>query len=171
MGVFGFGNGTFNTPVLVEAADTGPFFHNNSRVTIEEAVSFYTGPEFNSLPSAGAGIGITLAPADVNAVAAFLRTINALENIRSSLDLAERAEGQGLSVAQELLKLSRAELDDAIDDLRGGALTSDPASGSARGGLTAARALIDAALSSPARDVLINQAIARQIEARGDLAN
>lgn len=37
----GIGNGTFNTPVLVEAADTGPFFHNNSIETIEGAVDFY----------------------------------------------------------------------------------------------------------------------------------
>jgi hypothetical protein len=28
------GDGTFNTPPLVEAADTGPFFHNNSIETI-----------------------------------------------------------------------------------------------------------------------------------------
>ena len=32
------GDGTFNTPPLVEAADTGPFFHNNSVSTIEGAV-------------------------------------------------------------------------------------------------------------------------------------
>ncbi|HKO53269.1 MAG TPA: hypothetical protein VJV79_36415 [Polyangiaceae bacterium] len=25
----GFGNLTFNTPPLIEAADTGPFFHSN----------------------------------------------------------------------------------------------------------------------------------------------
>src|SRR5262245_26449739 len=30
----GFGDGTFNVPVLVEAADTGPFFHDNSIGTI-----------------------------------------------------------------------------------------------------------------------------------------
>ena len=34
------GNGEFNTPPLVEAADTGPFFHNNAVATIEEAVAF-----------------------------------------------------------------------------------------------------------------------------------
>ena len=41
----GFGNpgdGTFNTVSLVEAADTPPFFHNNSAATLEEAVEFYT---------------------------------------------------------------------------------------------------------------------------------
>lgn len=34
------GNGAFNTPSLVEAADTSPFFHNNSVVTLEAAVAF-----------------------------------------------------------------------------------------------------------------------------------
>jgi cytochrome c peroxidase len=37
----GFGNGTFNTPTLIEAADSGPFFHDNAIETIEEAVGFY----------------------------------------------------------------------------------------------------------------------------------
>ncbi len=43
----GFGDGTFNTPPLVEAADTGPFFHNNARSTIEEAVAFFGTDAFN----------------------------------------------------------------------------------------------------------------------------
>ena len=33
-----FGDGTFNTTPLIEAADTEPFFHNNSAATIEDAV-------------------------------------------------------------------------------------------------------------------------------------
>jgi hypothetical protein len=58
-GVFiGFGNGaatpgnqrTFNTPVVVEAADTGPFFHDNSIRTIEGAVEFYNSTSFNNSP-------------------------------------------------------------------------------------------------------------------------
>jgi len=81
----GFGNGRFNTPVLVEAADTGPFFHNNAADTIEEAVAFYNSDAFknafgNSLP----GGTIHLENTQVEAVAALLRVLNALENIRSS---------------------------------------------------------------------------------------
>src|SRR5207244_2764309 len=34
------GDGTFNIPPLVEAADTGPFFHNNASEPIEGAVAF-----------------------------------------------------------------------------------------------------------------------------------
>ena len=45
------GDGTFNTPPLVEAADTGPFFHNNSIDTIEGAVAFYNGAAFNNSPA------------------------------------------------------------------------------------------------------------------------
>ncbi|MGB3365668.1 MAG: hypothetical protein WBB48_12910, partial [Thermodesulfobacteriota bacterium] len=43
----GFGDGEFNTTTLIEAADTPPFFHNNSLNTIEEAVNFYNGDHFN----------------------------------------------------------------------------------------------------------------------------
>ncbi len=45
------GNNTFNTPPLVEAASTGPFFHNNSIETIEGAVAFYNGDSFNKSPA------------------------------------------------------------------------------------------------------------------------
>lgn len=118
-GVFGFGNGSFNTPPLVEAADTGPFFHNNSILTIEGAVDFYNSEAFNNAPGFGALIGgIRLEATEVEAVAAFLRVINALENIRSSVELEHRATTTGnFSTAQELLKLSIAELQDAIEVL------------------------------------------------------
>ena len=36
---------------LSEAADTGPFFHNNAIETIEGAVAFYNGDSFNDSPS------------------------------------------------------------------------------------------------------------------------
>src|SRR5207249_736738 len=57
------GDGTFNTPPLVEAADTGPFFHNNAIETIEGAVAFYDGESFNNSPA-----GHTLAAADPEGV-------------------------------------------------------------------------------------------------------
>jgi hypothetical protein len=87
LGITPAGDGTFNTPSLVEAADTGPFFHNNSVDTIEGAVGFYNTDAFNNSPSGqflsgGTGRGIALDPTEVKAVAAFLRAINALDNIR-----------------------------------------------------------------------------------------
>jgi hypothetical protein len=119
----GIGNGTFNMPVLVEAADTGPFFHNNAVATIEAAVTFYTGPEFNYSPAGNTVRGISLTPSEVSAVAAFLRAINALENIRSAIDLEERAKGAtSFPQVQELLKLAISEIEDAFEVLDGAAL-------------------------------------------------
>ena len=91
-------------PVLVESADTGPFFHNNSIETIEGAVDFYNSKAFNEAPGFGAAIaGIRLEATEVVAVAAFLRVINVLENERSARDLINRIKiairGEGLELA------------------------------------------------------------------------
>jgi hypothetical protein len=122
-GVEGFGNGSFNTPVLVEAADTSPFFHNNSIATIEGAVDFYNSEAFNQPPGFGAFIGqIRLEATQVVAVAAFLRVLNTAENIRSSGDLSKRAKLSNLTQGRELIRLAQAETNDAIDVLHGGGL-------------------------------------------------
>ncbi|MCI0351094.1 MAG: hypothetical protein L0Z53_16840, partial [Acidobacteriales bacterium] len=119
----GIGNGGFNTPVLVETADTPPFFHNNSIDTVEGAVDFYNSDAFNKAPGFGGIITgnqglIKLAATEVVAVAAFLRSINALENIRSARDLAVRARAStNTAIAQELLRLARAEAEDAFEVL------------------------------------------------------
>jgi cytochrome c peroxidase len=111
----GRGNGTFNVPVLIEAADTAPFFHDNSIATLEGAVEFYNSDSFNNSPAGGFVGNIKLEATEVEAVAAFLRVINALENIRSARDLAIRARNStSQSIADELLKLSIAEIKDAI---------------------------------------------------------
>ena len=123
----GFGNpgdGTFNTPTLVEAADTGPFFHDNSVETIEAAVAFYAGPAFNNSPAGGPPVnGIALDGTQVAAVGAFLRVINALENIRA----ARVEEGRALRaakrfVAAKFLRIAFAENEDAVEVLDGGGL-------------------------------------------------
>jgi mono/diheme cytochrome c family protein len=126
------GDGTFNTPPLVQAADTGPFFHNNAIETIEGAVAFYDGATFNNSPAgrtlAGAdpnGIGIKLDATQIVEVAAFLRVINALENIRVSLeklDASTRKEGSRRKEDRELLDQAAQETDDAIEVLAGGGL-------------------------------------------------
>ncbi len=173
----GFGNGAatplnqraFNTPVLVEAADTGPFFHDNSVGTIEAAVAFYSGPAFNDSPI-GAAIpgGIRLDATEVEAVAAMLRVLNTLENIRSSVDLETRAKNaSSFGQAQELLKLSLSELDDAISVLGAGKLHPE-----AIDKLRTARELDEAALlipSTSARNAIVNQALALKASARADL--
>jgi len=117
----GCGNGTFNIQVVVEAADTPPFFHNNSVNTIEDAVAFYSSPAFNNSPSARAGT-INLSPTDVTDIAAFLRVLNTLENLRSAGDLDKRAKTGSLSQGRELIRLAISELNDALEVLTGGNL-------------------------------------------------
>jgi cytochrome c peroxidase len=75
-----FGDGTFNTPPLIEAADTAPFFHNNVADEIEDAVAFYSTPFFNNSPSGAATGGISLTQQENLNVAASLRVINASFN-------------------------------------------------------------------------------------------
>lgn len=120
----GIGNGSFNTPVLVEAADTGPFFHNNSIETIEGAVDFYNSEAFNQAPGFGSLIGgIRLEATEVVAVAALLRVINVLENERSARDLLERAKlATSNAQGKELADLAVSEIDDAFEVLVGGGL-------------------------------------------------
>lgn len=110
------GNGQFNTPALVESADMPPFFHNNAVDTIEGAVAFYNGDAFNNSPAgqvlAGAtGSGINLDATQVEAVAAFLRVLNALENIRQSIELLE-ASGKTRPTERVVSRTSH-EIDDA----------------------------------------------------------
>ncbi len=126
------GDGTFNTPPLVEAADTGPFFHNNAIETIEGAVAFYNGDAFNNSPAGRVlaqsdprGVGIRLDATQVVAVAAFLRVLNALENIRESIELLESSAGKGFAErneARELLKRAVGETQDSINVLHSGGL-------------------------------------------------
>jgi hypothetical protein len=126
------GDGTFNTPPLVEAADTGPFFHNNAIETIEGAVAFYNGQAFNNSPSGKFlastdpnGVGIRLDATQVVAVAAFLRVINALENIRQSIELLAQSEALGFfegARAKPLLMRAANETRDATAVLAGAGL-------------------------------------------------
>ena len=126
------GDGTFNTPPLVEAADTGPFFHNNAIETIEGAVAFYNGQAFNNSPSGKFlastdpnGVGIRLDATQVVAVAAFLRVINALENIRQSIELLTQSEALGFfegERAKPLLMRAANEARDATAVLAGAGL-------------------------------------------------
>lgn len=120
----GFGNGSFNTPVLVEAADTGPFFHNNSIETIEGAVDFYNSRAFNEAPGFGSLVGgIRLEATEVVAVAAMLRVINVLENERSARDLINRMKiATSQAQAKELANLAISEIQDAVEVLVGGGL-------------------------------------------------
>ena len=165
------GDGTFNTPPLVEAADTGPFFHNNAVETIEGAVAFYNGDAFNTSPAgqllAGAtGSGINLDGTQVVAVAAFMRVINALENIRSAVALLEEGRRLKRGLARDRLEVALAETADAIAVLAGGGLHPE-----AVRHLTEAKRLTEkAARSFFFRGRLLRRAIKEQQKARAELA-
>lgn len=122
------GDGTFNVPPLVEAADTGPFFHNNAIETIEGAVGFYDGDSFNESPAgqllamATGGDGVELDGTQVVAIAAFLRVLNALENIRQSIEFLERSTTLSNMEAKQLLGRALNETDDGIRVLVAGGL-------------------------------------------------
>lgn len=91
-----FGNGTFNTPPLIEAADTPPFFHTNAAATIEDAVTFYSTPAFNESPGGALmqtifGEGIALDDEQNRDVAGFLRVLNAAFNLSIAAQRLEAA--------------------------------------------------------------------------------
>jgi mono/diheme cytochrome c family protein len=140
-----FGNGAFNTPPLIEAADTGPFFHtavsitgasgHNADVasTIEEAIAFYDSPAFNNSP-AGRVVPIDLTATEIDNIGRFLRGVNATFNTALAIKRLDAAaaivaqfQDAHLEIQRELLRLADVEMDDAIrmlsevPELNGGA--------------------------------------------------
>lgn len=124
------GDSTFNTPSLIEAADTGPFFHNNSVETLEGAVAFYDGESFNNSPAGqliitATGSGIELDATQIVAISAFLRVLNVLENIREAvgqLELITMNRFLGGRTAEAVLLQAVHETRDAEAVLVGGGL-------------------------------------------------
>lgn len=147
-----YGNGTFSTPPLIEAADTAPFFHSNSHATIEDAVAFYTTTAFAN-SAAGGGAAIALSADEIANIAKLLRVLNASFNCKlaaARLDAAARiADAQGnhyKGLQFGLLDAAQAEVRDALADLAGASINANE-----RAHLSAAdQALTDAfANSSP----------------------
>lgn len=161
------GDGRFNSVVLVEAADTTPLFHNDVANTIEEGVEHYNRSEFNNNPCNPRAIGgqIQMKPAQVTAVATFLRAINADENSRSASEFAQTALGRtSLASARRPLRLAIADTTDGIQVLQEKRLHPD-----ALVELREARRLLDRAhdtASNVRRDALIRLAIAALNSAR-----
>ncbi len=124
--MFGFGTGSFNTPPLIEAADTGPWFHTNAfGPQIEDAISFYTTAAFAASPS-GNGNVIPLSSTDITNVGRFLRVLNAsmnlqLANARISglVQIIDDQKNHNRDLQQALALLALAEVNDALADLAG----------------------------------------------------
>lgn len=120
-----YGNGTFNTPPLIEAADTGPFFHTNAFTTIESAITFYTTSAFSTSP-AGAGGAIVLSATDIANLGRFLRVLNAafncqmaLARINADIAIIGGYHNHARDIQQQLAALALAEVNDALADLSG----------------------------------------------------
>jgi hypothetical protein len=126
-----FGNGAFNSQPLIEAADTGPYFHANSAETIEDVIRFYMTDEFRNSPSgllvtqnAGGEIPFQLTDMDVADLARFLRVINvafncqlALARLEGAFQIAEAFGNRYVSIQRGLLELARLEIEDAQQQL------------------------------------------------------
>ena len=170
-----FGNLQFNTPTVIESADTGPYFHNNAVDTLEEAVAFYNSKAFdNSLVGRNfkladtGGISIKLEATQVEAVAAMLRVLNALENIRSSSELDQAAFDQkDFDKTSMLLDIASYDTEDAIEVLQVRSLHPIAVQK-----LRAAHAKEREAVterSRPRRDDLIQEILALKAEAQADM--
>jgi hypothetical protein len=168
------GDGTFNTPSLVEAADSPPFFHNNAVDTIEGAVAFYNGTAFNASPAGRFlasvdpnGIGIRLDATQVEAVAAFLRVVNALDNLRIAASFLEDSiPARPSDRAKRLLRHAAAESHDAARVLSERGLHPDAAAL-----VASAISLIEKEAANPFRDAApTREAIAKIGEAKALLA-
>jgi len=135
-----FGDQTFNSTPLIEAADTGPFFHTDTTVsgavafnassanTIEQATAFYTTPAFANSPSGG-GAPLAMNATDITNIGRFLRAVNAVFNIQMAAKRLTGSRGIGnafgngtalqLAKQKELIVLAIVEIDDAIAVIQG----------------------------------------------------
>jgi hypothetical protein len=125
-----FGNGTFNTPPLIEAIDTPPFFHNNAFIAgteIEGAVFFYIDPGGFAISEAAKemnarfGSPINFTADEGNAIGRFLRSLNtafnldiAKQRLNGALTLFNRFRDTRADLQISLLKLADTELNDAF---------------------------------------------------------
>jgi hypothetical protein len=145
-----FGDGTFNVPPLIEAADTGPFFHTATSIVhspghdtatatvIEQAIAFYTTPAFSNSPSGPFFPMLkALTATEIDDVGRFLRGVNAafnaaiaIKRIDAELAVVAQFHNTQLTLQRRLIHLANVEVGDAIGDLNGanGATPLDPAS-------------------------------------------
>jgi hypothetical protein len=172
----------FNSGALVEAADTAPFFHNHTVKSLEEAVAFYGTQAFqNGLFSKFGLITVDISSdpnhPEVQAISGFLRVLNVLENIRSSINIIERGRQMTTDAdVRELAGLALGETLDAIEVLSQGALARsvEPGSLTSRAHLSEARATLDSSRRIPSRAVvlpLLEQSLRSLRAARSALVN
>jgi hypothetical protein len=129
------GSRTFNAPPLIEAADTGPFFHTDAQIidapaentssaqTIEQAVAFYNSQAF----VLNIEDGVLSAP-DIANIGRFLRALNAIFNIQMASNRIVGARNMGNVLGnvarvdrmqRRMAQMTLFELDDAVRVLSG----------------------------------------------------
>ena len=163
-----FGDGTFSTPPLIEAADTGPFFHTHvfgdvfePTNGIEGAVGFYSSALFTNSPAAQEldaffGAPIDLSGSAVQDIGRFLRVLNASFNLAQAIQRLQATHtlvvafwGYREDIQKGLIELADEEVEDAIRVLSFGVETGGgnlhPAQ---QATLINARALLAAALAT-----------------------
>jgi hypothetical protein len=160
-----FGDGTFSTPPLIEAADTGPFFHQHGfgqgagdpTNFIESAVAFYGTPLFLTSPAAQelngrfGGQPVNVNPS-IGVIGRFLRVLNASFNLamaKQRLDAAHLLNvqfwGYRDDIQKDLLRLAKKEIDDARRVLTNGGPDLHAAQQTS---LASAEALLDQAIDA-----------------------
>jgi hypothetical protein len=178
-----FGDRSFNTPSVVEFADTVPGFHNNITAStpldpdpVIAAVLFYRTAEFaNSTGGQFEPSPTFMGSTDVKLISRFLRAINSVQNDRNARRFLKRAYSLALAnfVANEPVimrgcNLAEAEVEDAVDDVQAFAFSPDPVPN-----FLAAESLIAIALDTmqpiPTRTAAIKKAIIRLQDAENDL--
>ena len=162
-----FGDGTFNTTPLIEAADTEPFFHNNSAATLEDAVAFYTTQAFAQSP-AGGGTPVPLSATDITNISKFLRVLNAAFNTALSqkrnsaalaLENSTSTDPNKRNTVNMLLSLASTEAVDAIEVLDAQGLHADAIFFLLNGINKNTIVVLDSSLSTSQRKSLIQSAL------------
>jgi hypothetical protein len=127
----GFGNGTFSTPPVIEAADTMPAFHTHAfggGGSVESVVSFYATPNFFlSSPAAAElnarfnGQPVVITGDDITNIGRFLRGLNvalnldmAKQRLRAAQTILNKFHDGHADVQKQLIFLAKEELDDAL---------------------------------------------------------
>jgi hypothetical protein len=164
-----FGNGGFNTPSLIEAVDTAPFFHTNAFETIEEAIAFYTTTAFTDSPSGSPAIPFNAT--DIANVGKFLRVLNAAFNcqiaiyrLQSGIEVIDEYSNRFRGMQFGLIDTARAEVRDALT-----ALSAVGINAAARSALETAEEELDEAMSASAPNM--RKASAEAALAAVELAN
>lgn len=163
---------------MVEAADTGPFFHNNVEgvlpnnviditQSLENAVRFYIGTEFNAPRATGK---FSFNDTQIDQLVAFLQGLNTLDNINTARrELAEILANNGNPRREQDTRLQTAfdQTQDGIDVLTAGNLYP-----TARDHLISARNLLSQAqVTDPSqRRPLMQLAIGKLDDAKNAIA-